>query len=253
MALPRGYISHSQIRSYNECPQKYRFAYVENIQPVINEKVFLGEVFHSALEHCFQQRISGSPPADDAVEIFFRAAFEEGAAEREIAWQSPRGETRERGLAFLRYFLKNVAPAMRPLMVEKELCAELPASGVLLKGVIDLVEEDFGITDFKTTTSRWSESRVRNSPQMIIYKYLFDRCFGPVPASLKYEIFYGKKAGNVRHQTLLVVPAADAVDSLLAMIEHVVERIDSGAFQPNVTPFCRYCEFRSLCRETGPD
>lgn len=252
MVLPRGYISHSQIRSYRECPRKYRFAYVDGIQPPVNEKVFLGEVFHAAIEHYFRGRISGPTPADDAVEAFFCSAFDQGAQDREIAWKSPRSETRARGLAFLRRFLGHVAPGLRPLMVEKELSAELPGSGVLLKGVLDLVEEDFCITDFKTTTGRWSDSRVRNSPQMIIYKYLFDRCFGPVPAGMKYEVFYGKKAGNVRHQTLRVVPAADAVDSLLAMIGQVVDQITAGAFEPNVTAFCRYCEFRGQCREHSP-
>ena len=141
---------------------------------------------------------------------------------------------------------------MRPLMVEKELSAVLPGSGVLLKGVLDLVEEDFCITDFKTTTGRWSASRVRNSPQMIIYKYLFERSFGPVPARMKYEIFYGKKAGNVRRQTLPVIAAATAVDDLLAMIGLVVEKIAAGEFPPRVTSFCRYCEFRRLCRVPSP-
>lgn len=249
MGLPRGYISHSQIRAYRECPLKYRFCYVDNIQPPVNEKVYLGEVFHAAVEHYFRERIRGAPPADDAMTDFFCAAFDDASPERKVSWQAPRGETRERGLAFLRYFLKSVAPGARPLMVEKELSAELPGSGVQLKGVIDLVEEDFCITDFKTTTGRWSASRVRNSPQMIIYKYLFDRSFGPVPSSMKYEIFYGRKAGNVRHQTLPVLPVPDAVDSLLAMIAQVAGRIAAGAFEPNVTAFCRLCEFRSHCRE----
>ncbi len=252
MALPRGYISHSQIRSYGECPKKYYYAYVEGIQPPVNEKVFLGEVFHAAIEHYFLRRIGGSSPAAKDVEAYFCAAFEDAASGRTIIWQSPRRDTRERGLAFLRCFLEHVAPAVRPLMVEKELCAELPGSGVLLKGVIDLVEEDYCLTDFKTTTGRWSDSRVRHSPQMIIYKYLFDRSFGPVASRLKYEVFYGKKAGHVRHQTLPVVPAPDAVESLLAMIGRVVEQVSAGAFSPNVTPFCRYCEFRALCREKGP-
>lgn len=252
MALPRGYISHSQIRAYRECPRKYRFSYVDGIQPPINEKVFLGEVFHAAIEHYFKERISGAPPGDDAVKDFFCAAFDKAAPSREISWQSPRRDTRERGLAFLRCFLEQVAPGMRPLMVEKELSAELPGSGVLLKGVLDLVEEDFCITDFKTTTGRWSGSRVRNCQQMIIYKYLFDRSFGPLPASLKYEVFYGKKAGNVRHQTLRVAAAADAVDSLLALIGQVVQQIAAGDFEPNVTAYCRFCEFRGLCRELSP-
>jgi putative RecB family exonuclease len=249
MALPRGYISHSQIRAYNECPRKYHFAYVEDIRPPVNEKVFLGEVFHSTIERYFQQRISGSLLADDACAAFFKAGFDAAGSGREIVWQTPRRETRERGLAFLKHFLQYIAPAIRPLMVEKELSAVLPGSNVLLKGVIDLVEEDFCITDFKTTTSKWSASKARKSPQMIIYKYLFDRSFGPVQSSLKYEVLYAKSAGNVRHQTLRVEPGADAVENLLAMIQHVVENIGAGVFPANETPFCRYCEFRGLCEK----
>ncbi len=251
MALPRGYISHSQIRAYRECPRKYFFAYVENIQPPINDKVFLGEVFHSAIEHYFLQRIGGAMPADEAVEAYFCSRFDGDACGREISWGSPRHETRQRGLAFLKHFLRHLAPDARPLMVEKELCAELPGSGVMLKGVIDLVEEDYCITDFKTTTGRWSDSRARNSPQMVIYRYLFDRSFGPLPASLKYEVFYGRTAGSVRHQTLRVVPEEGAVDSLLAMIGDMVQRIGAGIFPARETPFCRHCDFRSQCRDKG--
>ncbi len=252
MALPRGYISHSQIRAYRECPKKYEYAYVEDILPPITDKVFLGEVFHAAIEHYFKGRIGGAPLGDEAVEAFFCQAFDAAAPGREISWKASRLETRDRGLAFLRCFLQHVAPGARPLMVEKELSAVLPGSGVLLKGVLDLVEEDYCITDFKTTTGRWSASRVRNSPQMIIYMYLFERSFGPVPARMKYEIFYGKNAGNVRRQTLPVVAAAAAVEDLLAMIGLVVEKIVAGEFPLRITSFCRYCEFRRWCREQFP-
>ncbi len=251
MPLPRGYISHSQIRTYNECPRKYSFIYVEGIQRPVNDKVFLGEIFHSAIEQYFQRKIDGAPLADDAVAAIFSATFDEVSAAREIIWQTPLRQTRERGLAFLKYFLKHIAPVIRPLMVEKELCVELPGSGVQLKGVIDLVEEDFCITDFKTTTSRWSPSKIRNMSQMVIYKYLFDRCFGPVQSSLKYEVLCAKDAKHVRHQTFRVVPESDAEDKLLTMIQYVVEQVSEGAFQANETHFCRYCEYNGLCREKG--
>ncbi len=249
MPLPRGYISHSQIRTYNECPRKYFFIYVQEIQRPVNDKVFLGEIFHSAIEQYFQQRINGSPIEEDAVAAIFGASFDEAAAAREITWQASPRHSRERGLAFLRYFLKHIAPAIRPLMVEKELSAELPGSGVVLKGIIDLVEEDFCLTDFKTTSSRWSPSKVRNTPQMIIYKYLFDRTFGPMKSTLKYEVLVAKDASHVRHQTFRVVPESDAVDKLLAMIHLVAEQIDEGIFPVNENPFCRYCEYKGLCRE----
>ncbi len=252
MALPRGYISYSQIRTYNECPRKYWFSYIEGLPAPINDKIYLGEVFHQAIEFYFRRRLAGAPPSGPEIEERFLAAFDAEACGREIRWSEPRRETRGRGLAFLRHFMAHFAPDSRPLMVEKELSVELPENGVVLKGVLDLVEEDYCITDFKTTTSRWSESRGRHSPQMVIYKYLFDRSFGPLPSRLKYEIFYGKSAGSIRHQTLAVVPEEGAVDGLLAMIGHVVARIEAGAFPANETPLCNYCEFRPPCRQKGP-
>lgn len=252
MALPRGYISHSQIRAYNECPRKYWFGYVENIQVPINDKIYLGEVFHRAIEYYYLQRLAGVIPAAGAVEEHFQTVFDAEAQARDISWNEPRRETRQRGLAFVRHFLLHVAPASRPLMVEKELNVELPGSGVVLKGVLDLVEEDYGITDFKTTTSRWSDSRARHSPQMVIYKYLFDRSFGPLRSRLKYEIFYGKSSAGVRHQTLAVVPEEGAEECLLAMIDHVIARICAGAFPANESPLCNYCDFRGPCRQRGP-
>ncbi|MCJ7524881.1 MAG: PD-(D/E)XK nuclease family protein [Candidatus Aminicenantes bacterium] len=250
MPLPRGYISHSQIRTYKECPQKYYYAYIEGIKPPINEKVFLGEMFHAAIEKYFTLKINGTPLDDDSAAAAFSTAFDAACQEREIKWQTPRRETKERGQAFLQYFMRHIAPAVKPLMVEKELSVEIPGIDVVLKGVIDLVEEDFSITDFKTTTSKWSPSKARNSSQMVIYKYLFDRSFGPVQACLKYEVLYAKNAANVRHQTFFIVPAPDAVEKLLQMIGHVVENINGGVFYANENPFCRYCEFSGLCRKT---
>lgn len=251
MGLPRGYISHSQIRTYNECPRKYYFAYVEDIRPPVNEKVFLGEVFHATIERYFLQAMSGEPPAPEAVAAIFKNGFDGPGSGREIVWQAPRRETRERGLAFLKHFLEAIAPTIRPLMVEKELSAVLPGSGVTLKGVIDLVEEDYCLTDFKTSTSKWSASKARNSSQMIIYKYLFDSSFGPLKSGLKFEVLYAKNARHVRHQTLRVEPADDAMENLLAMIQRVVERIGDREFPANVTAFCRYCEFRGHCGKNG--
>ena len=155
-------------------------------------------------------------------------------------------------MAFVKYFLAHIAPAMKPLMVEKELSDEIPEIGVTLKGVIDLVEEDFSITDFKTTTSKWSASKARNSLQMIIYKYLFDRNFGNVHGCLKYEILYAKNAANIRHQSLKVLPGPDDIAQLLVLVNHVAENISSGIFYPQPNPFCAYCDFFTVCREKNP-
>jgi hypothetical protein len=150
------------------------------------------------------------------------------------------------------YFLEHLAPAMRPLMVEKELSAEVPGCGVVLKGVIDLVETDFSITDFKTSSSRWSPGRARNSLQMTIYKYLFDQNFGHVHAALKYEILYARKPAAVRHQSLPVCPGPEEIRCMLELAGHVAENIAANVFYPNRGHFCAHCPFAGPCRETQP-
>jgi RecB family exonuclease len=252
ISLPHGYLSHSQIRLYSECPQKYHFTYIEAIQTRTNEKVFLGEIFHATLENYFTRQINGSRPDEDETIAAFLDAFAAGGKEKDIEWKIPRRETRARGMAFVKYFLKHIAPTIKPLMVEKELISEIPEIGVTLKGVIDLVEADFSITDFKTSTSKWSASKARNSLQMIIYKYLFDRNFGNVHGALKYEILYAKNAANIRHQSLKVIPGPDDIAQMLVLIKHVAENIGNGIFYPQPNPFCAYCDFITLCREKNP-
>jgi putative RecB family exonuclease len=252
ISLPRGYLSHSQIRLYSECPQKYHFAYIEEIPTRINEKVFLGEIFHATIEDYFTRQINGSRPAETETVAAFLDSFAASVKNKDINWKIPRRETRARGVAFIKYFLAHIAPTIKPLMVEKELSAEIPEIGVTLKGVIDLVEEDFSITDFKTTTSKWSASKARNSLQMVIYKYLFDRNFGNVHGALKYEVLFAKTAANIRHQSLKVSPGPDDIAQLLVLIKHVAENISHGIFYPQPNPFCTYCDFFSLCREKNP-
>jgi putative RecB family exonuclease len=252
ISLPRGYLSHSQIRLYSECPQKYYFAYIEAIPTRINEKVFLGEIFHATLEDYFTRQINGSCPDETATVAAFLDSFAASGREKDIDWKIPRRETRARGVAFVKYFLAHIAPTIKPLMVEKELSVEIPEIGVTLKGIIDLVEEDFSITDFKTTTSKWSASKARNSLQMVIYKYLFDHNFGHVHGILKYEILFAKTAANIRHQSLKVLPGPDDTAQLLVLIKHIAENISNGIFYPQPNPFCSYCDYFSMCREKNP-
>ncbi|MCX6557336.1 MAG: PD-(D/E)XK nuclease family protein [Candidatus Aminicenantes bacterium] len=250
--LPRGYLSHSQIRLYSECPQKYYFAYIEEIPARVNEKVFLGEIFHAIVEDYFTRVINGSRPTAAATIAAFHESFMVQEKERDIDWQVSRRETRARGSAFVKYFLAHIAPKLKPLMVERELSAEIPEIGVTVKGVIDLVEADFSITDFKTTTSKWSASKARNSLQMVIYKYLFDRNFGHVHGALKYEILHAKNADHIRHQRLVVTPGPEETAQMLRVVRHVAENICAGAFYPQTNHFCSYCDFFAACREKNP-
>jgi putative RecB family exonuclease len=254
MDLPREYISYSQIRLYQTCPKKYYYTYIEKIPTPIKDKIFLGIVFHSLVEYFFKEKISGQTPQQKKMVELFKEKFDTRQNEQEITWDDSPGKNRNRGIAFVKYFLRQVAPAVEPLMVEKELWADLPGIDVPLKGVIDLVETDFSITEFKTTTAKWSKARLKGSYlQVVIYRYLFEKCFDNVIKRLKFIIVYAKNPPPVKHQEISIKPKDVDCDysQMLDIVRYVVENIKNGVFYKNENYSCAFCEFKDVCRNSN--
>ena len=57
MNLPKEYISYSQIRLYQSCPKKYYYTYIEEKETPINDKIYLGIIFHSVVECYLREKI----------------------------------------------------------------------------------------------------------------------------------------------------------------------------------------------------
>lgn len=249
MNLPREYISYSQIRLYQNCPKKYYYSYVKEIRAPMNDKIFLGVVFHSTVEHYLKQKIGGKEPGKEEIVEWFKKKFQAGEDKQDITWLSPAGESRKRGLAFIHHFLREIATDVNPMMVEKELVSELPDLGVKLKGVIDLVETDFSITDFKTTTAKWSKPRIQESYlQMQIYRYLFEKSFGDVVTYLRFRIIYSRKSSNIKDQNVSVRASDLDTTKMFDIIKYVVENIRNEVFYKNESYMCGFCEYKDICR-----
>ncbi|MCU0287771.1 MAG: PD-(D/E)XK nuclease family protein, partial [Acidobacteria bacterium] len=193
-------------------------------------------------------KISNREPGKEKLLTRFEDEFREGQKKQAINWEVPEPETRKRGLAFIRHFLKEIAPEINPLMVEKELVVELPDLNVKLKGIIDLVETDFSITDFKTTTAKWSKNRIKDSYlQMQIYRYIFEKYFGDVITHLRFRIVYSKSNTGIKDQKVSVKAADLDASKMLNIIGYVVENIRNGVFYKNENYTCSYCDFKDLC------
>ncbi len=250
MNLPRGYLSYNQIRLYQNCPLKYYLFYVKEIQFPINDKIFLGIVFHAVLEYYFAKKIAGQELEKFQIIDRFSDQFQSMEDENPVMWESAKGKIKDRGIAFTRYFLNEMAPSIEPLMTEKELETTIPELGIKIKGVLDLVEQDFSITDFKTTTAKWSKSRISNSLlQMVIYKYLFEQNFGNVNPDLMYRIIYSKNAVGIRHQEVKIKSSDVSYDKMLKIIGYVAENISNGVFYENTSYMCGFCEYKNICKD----
>lgn len=251
MDLPRGYISYNQIRLYQSCPKKYYYSYIEKIPTIINDKIFLGIVIHSVFESYLKKKIEGILLTNEEIKELFSQTFSKLEKEMDITWQTPAEEARRRGIGFVRYFENTIAPSLKPLMIEKEMEIDIPEMDIKIRGIIDLVEEDFSITDFKTTTTKWSPSKVQNGfLQMVIYKYLFEEQFGGVISELKFLIIHSKGPSNIKHQELSMKSEEADTKKMLDVIRYVVQNIQKGMFYKNESYICGFCEYKNICRKS---
>jgi len=248
MNLPRGYISYSQINTYQSCPRKYYYAYIEERDVPLNDKILLGVAFHSTLEEFFNKKIENKSVKKVSLIKTFRNQFEILCKGNEVIWSGSREDVEARGIRFVDYFMVHLAPVLNPLMVEKELQVEMDELGVTLKGIIDLVEKDYTITDFKTTSSKWSNSRMKRSHlQMVIYRYLFEKSFGTTNPELKLKILYSSNKSKIGHQEVVLKSVDVNLEKMIQIIQYVVDNIQKEIFFRNESYFCGFCDFRSIC------
>jgi len=251
MPLPKGYISYSQIRTYRNCPRQYFFSYIENIKTPINDKIFVGVVFHDTAEFYIKKQIEGSSPSAEETSECFIKTFNSKVESSEIIWSESKEKSFKRGLAFINYFVKNIASDIKPMMSEKAVECAMPGSDIKLKGIIDLVEEDFSITDFKTTTAKWSKDRINKSfLQMCIYKYLFEESIGGHIKELKFKIIYSKNATKIKHQEQSLLSENVDMSKVFEIINFVIDNIEKGYFYKNESYICNFCDYKNICSES---
>ena len=65
----RDYLSYSAVRTFQNCPLKYRFLYVDGLaEDCVSSSLIFGSAIHSALEFYFMQQLSAeSPPTLDTL------------------------------------------------------------------------------------------------------------------------------------------------------------------------------------------
>ena len=85
------YISYSAISTFQTCPLKYFFRYVDQLpEDVIPASLLFGSAIHGAVQFHFEQVMAGRPPPDREILLdVFQAVWSE-RADKDIVF--PRGE-----------------------------------------------------------------------------------------------------------------------------------------------------------------
>lgn len=253
----RDYISHSAITTYQQCPLRYRFKYVDGIpERFVSSNLIFGGAIHSALEFHFTELLCGNdPPTQDLLLDVFQDAWRDRSEDCEdIRFGKSEDHTSLSALAdrMLTAFRENPASASNDTVIgiEEELRGELIPGVPDLLARIDLLtttSDALVITDFKTARSRWSQNQAENSSsQLLLYSELARRLLPGWNVKLRFLVLTKTKTPTV--EAFDVDVSQHRVHRITKAVEHTWRAIEAGHFYPAPSPMnCPTCPYRSAC------
>jgi len=252
--------SHSRLSGYGFCPKKYEYRYVLETPAPPRAELAFGVALHAALEENFKQKTESRKdlPVEALAAVFLerlRAGLA-GVPEDSLRGAADPHYLEAMGQHFLSRFLSERAPALQPAPrgVECRFLIPLPG-GHEISGAFDLLDSDWVLHDFKTSSKPYDPRRADRT-QLVIYAWACERMFGRPPKALCFDVFVkGDGAdGAVELQEPVLFPTPSPLEMaevgrrLSAQIDQLIAAETRGAFPRSFVPLrCHWCEYQTRC------
>ncbi len=233
-------LSHSSVKMYRDCPQKWKFRYVDKVPDKPRSFFSFGKSVHAGLEFLYDRARAQRPALEELLSHFregwLREGYESPAQEK---WFFQEGERILRG-----FYAKHSTDFSSVRQVELKFT--ISVEGVPVTGFIDRIDNTknggLAIIDYKTGKA-FDKSRVRTDPQLTLYQLACSTLLGkPVESVTLYHL---------NSLTPLTVPAHTdrQLESMKAGIVEAAHGISDQKFEatPNERGVCQYCDYAQIC------
>jgi hypothetical protein len=240
--------SYTQISQYLRCPRSYRYRYLDGWrEKETRAAMVFGRCFENALGAYFREEDCGA------------ALFQEWQTHRDTTLEYKSGETWDRllhqGIHLLERFAQDNRVCVRDprenLQIQK---LKLLGGVAEFVSYLDAIGEVDGIRcviDWKTTTSRYSESPeglLSLDPQLICYSWM-----SGIP-EVALVVFVRKHAPEVQY--LRATISEEQRHEFGRLVETTINQIEAGCFNPHSgirfpQNGCVSCPHLGLCLNNG--
>lgn len=160
-------LSHSSISLYLDCPQKYKFKYIDKVPEEPRHFFSFGKSMHSALEFFYGVRMLPSPALEQVLTVYKERWISEGYKDKEQEDQYLKEGER----ILKEFYAKHIDRFAPPLFCEYQFRIEI--EGVPVMGFVDRIDklpnEKLAIVDYKTGKA-FDLKRVEKDPQLTLYQ-----------------------------------------------------------------------------------
>lgn len=239
-------ISYSSLETYQNCPLKYKFKEIDRLKEPKSKEAVFGSTLHETMKFIHTPGIL-SPTLDQAMEHFANAwnpaVFDSPDEERAAFSQ---------GVKIIQdYYRKNNPADFNVANLESRFQIEIKdaeSNSHIISGIIDRIdktEDGWEIIDYKTTKKMPSQESVENNIQLSVYlKGFLDRYPKEIENldKIKVSLYYLKHGVK-----LSAARSAEQLEKCEQTFLDTIKLIESGKFEPVISPLCDWCGFQSRC------
>ncbi len=245
--------SHSRLSTFEQCPLKFKFRYIDKIEPDIKQTIegFLGNRVHDVLEWIYsQENKEKTLDLDEVIHYYINNWKENFGSEIKIVRPEYNFDYYyDLGIKFLiNYFMKNSPFKDNTIATEKKVIVKLDKEGeYFLQGYIDRLvynEESriFEIHDYKTSGFLKSQEELDKDRQLALYSIAIREDF---PQAIDVHLIWHFLAFNHK---IISKRSLEQLEKLKTEIINLIKKIESATeFPANSSLLCNWCEFRSSC------
>lgn len=253
----RDYLSWSQATSYLMCPRAFAFRYVEAVEPEFSpSSLVFGGALHDCLAEHHRAQLEGveQPSIEEHKERVDTALSDAepqvrfGASETHDSLLDLTGRMLEAFLAS-----EFSGPQGKVVAIEEHCRGVLSDDLPPIEGYVDLItlhDGELTITDYKSSRTAWTESKVReNAGQLLLYAMLqsdgsdsSDGC-----SDVKLQFVTLTKAKKPVVEAHPVIPTEAQREATVTQLEEIWRGISAGSFPARPGWQCATCPFGGRC------
>ena len=241
---PITYLSYSQIDTFNNCPLKYRYRYIQRIPVPVFAAASFGDSMHKTLRDFYQEVKEGKRPTEKRLlELLTKNWSAEGYSSK-----AHEARMKKQGQKILSdFYEKGYFPDNPPPKSLEQIFVTKLAPQLKVGGKIDRVDRVAGssleIIDYKTGRV-WDQKEVDKSLQMTVYALA--ACDPGIYAKKPEEVvlsFYfletGEKKSTKRTSQQLEKGKKEILEK--------AKEIEKSDFPPTPSKLCDFCDYRLIC------
>ncbi len=241
--------SHSRISTFENCPLKFKYKYVDKIETEIEQTIeaFMGSLVHDTLEKLYVDlKFEKQNTKEDLIK-FFNDEWQKNYNENILIVRKDYSADnfRKMGEKYISTFFDTHKPFDDAITLDTEKRILIDLDGYKLQGYIDRLavrEDTYEIHDYKTSSSLPLQEYLEEDRQLALYSIAIKEGYKDAK---RIKLIWHFLAFN---KDISIEKTDQELEELKKQTIQTIKEIEScEEFPPQVSRLCDWCEFRPIC------